>query len=295
MTDETFTPEQRVGQLLTLLDVEEIDRDLYRGARQPGGVGRVFGGQVVAQALAAAQRSTEAPKQAHSLHAYFMRGGDEDFPIIYRVVRDFDGRSFATRRVVAMQKGEPILSLTASFQNPANGLHHQCDAMPDVPAPDTLQDEAEALRANADRLPEQLRRLALRPRVVDMRPVSQSDWERAEKRPPWQASWFRVPAPIDDDPALHILAYVSDMKLLGTSIRPHGFRVFSPQLATASLDHAMWFHEPFRVDEWLLYVNDSPWTGHGRGFNRGSVYSADGRLVASTAQEGMIRVRDPKA
>ena len=291
-TPHDATAEHLVADLTALLDVEEIDCDLFRGSRQPGGEGRVFGGQVIAQALQAAQRSTDAPKVAHSLHAYFMRPGDENFPIVYRVVRDFEGRSFATRRVIAMQRGKPILNMACSFQVPEDGLAHQ-DAMPEVPGPDDLVSERELRRAMAKDIPEQHHRVLLRPRPIDIRPVRPRNWVKPEAAEPIQHVWFRLAAPIGDDPALHraVLAYASDMGLLGTSMLPHGVGWMSPQMQTASLDHSLWLHEPFRADEWLLYTMDSPWAGHARGFNRGRVFTADGRLVASAAQEGLIRLR----
>jgi acyl-CoA thioesterase-2 len=289
MTDPK-SPEDLVAGLTGLLDVETLDTDLYRGARQPGGVGRVFGGQVIAQALQAAQRSVEDGKVAHSLHAYFMRPGDENYPILYRVVRDFEGRSFANRRVIAMQKGKPILNMAASFQLPAEGLHHQ-DAMPDVPPPEALRSEAELREEIRDQIPEKFKRFFLRARPIEIRPVHPRNWFNPELREPRQYSWFRVVAPLPDDPALHraMLAYASDMTLLGTCMLPHGVSWMSGQVQTASLDHALWMHEPFRFDEWLLYATDSPWAGHTRGFNRGSIYARDGRLVASVTQEGLIR------
>ncbi|MBZ6380262.1 acyl-CoA thioesterase [Sphingomonas sanguinis] len=293
MTDRTLpSPEALAQGLVALLDVEEIDTDLYRGARQPGGEGRVFGGQVIAQALQAAQRSTEAPRTAHSLHAYFMRPGDERYPILYRVERDFEGRSFATRRVIAMQKGKPILNLACSFQTPEEGLHHQ-DAMPNVPAPDTLTPERELLARLGDQVPAPLRAFLQRPRPIELRPVDPRQMLAPEPRDPTQAIWFRLVAPIGDDPALHraVLAYASDFALLGTSTLPHGVNWLIDDMQTASLDHALWLHEPFRADEWLLYTTDSPWAGRARGFNRGRIFSADGRLVASVAQEGLIRLR----
>ncbi|KTW02622.1 acyl-CoA thioesterase [Sphingomonas sanguinis] len=293
MTDRTLpSPEALAQGLVALLDVEEIDTDLYRGARKPGGEGRVFGGQVIAQALQAAQRSTEAPRTAHSLHAYFMRPGDERYPILYRVERDFEGRSFATRRVIAMQKGKPILNLACSFQTPEEGLHHQ-DAMPDVPAPDTLTPERELLARLGDQVPAPLRAFLQRPRPIELRPVDPRQMLTPEPRDPTQAIWFRLVAPIGDDPALHraVLAYASDFALLGTSTLPHGVNWLIDDMQTASLDHALWLHEPFRANEWLLYTTDSPWAGHARGFNRGRIFSADGRLVASVAQEGLIRLR----
>jgi acyl-CoA thioesterase-2 len=288
-------PEALVRQLIDLLDVEEIDTDLYRGPRQPGGVGRVFGGQVIGQALQAAQRSVDGDKVAHSLHAYFMRPGDENHPIIYRVVRDFDGRTFANRRVIAMQKGQPILNMAASFQLPAEGLHHQ-EAMPDVPGPEALRSESELREEIQDAVPEKLRRFFLRARPIEIRPVSPRNWFRPEKTDPVQSSWFRVAAPLPDDLAMHraMLAYASDMTLLGTCMMPHGVTWMDGRVQTASLDHTVWLHEPFRFDDWLLYTTDSPWSGHSRGFNRGRIYARDGRLVASVAQEGLIRVKEAK-
>lgn len=285
------TPELLVDTLVGLLDLEVLDTDLYRGARLPGGKGRVFGGQVIGQALQAAQRSVEG-KVAHSLHAYFMRAGDAEQPIVFQVTRDFDGRSFATRRVMALQGGQPMLVLAASFQHDEEGLHHQ-DAMPDVPPPEALGSEAEVQAQMGDELSDPVRRFLAQPRPIEMRPVAPGDWLRSEPRPAVQHSWFRTVAPLPDDPMLHraVLAYASDMLLLGTSMMPHSVRLGDPRMQTASLDHALWLHEPFRFDDWLLYTTDSPWAGNGRGFNRGRIFTRDGRLVASVAQEGLIRKR----
>ena len=288
------TPEQMVEMLTDLLDVEQIDTDLYRGARIPGGVGRVFGGQVIAQALQSAQRSTDEPKIAHSLHAYFMRAGDENYPIIYRVVRDFDGKSFATRRVIAQQNGQPILNMAISLQVPEDGLSHQ-DAMPEVPGPDELKSDAELRLEIADQVPEKFQRFFRdRESPIDIRPVYGRSWFQPIKREPRNDSWFRAAAPPGDDPAMHraVLAYASDMALLGTAALPHGVNWLTSNLQTASLDHAIWIHEEFRADEWLLYATDSPWAGHARGFNRGKIFTQDGRLVASVAQEGLMRLRE---
>lgn len=286
-------PAVLAAQLVNLLDVEEIDTDLYRGPLGNDGYGRVFGGQVIAQALQAAQRSTDAPKAAHSLHAYFMRPGDESHPILYRVVRDFDGKSFATRRVIATQRGVPILNLACSLQRPEDGLRHQ-DAMPDVPPPEALTSDRELRLAMADRIPDAVRGHFLRPRMIDIRPVSPRSWLDPVPHPPAQHSWFRVVAPVGDDPALHraILAYASDMSLLGTATLPHGVNWMTHKLQTASLDHSVWLHEDFRADDWLLYACDSPWAGHARGFNRGRIFARNGRLVASVAQEGLMRLRE---
>ena len=292
MTDHP-TPAHLAAKLVALLDVEELDTDLYRGGRGDDGYGRVFGGQVLAQALQAAQRSTDDDKQAHSLHAYFMRPGAEEHPIIYRVVRDFDGKSFATRRVIATQKGVPILTLTCSLQRPEEGLAHQ-DAMPDVPAPEDLKSDLQIRLETAEHMPERFRANFTRPRMIESRPVNPRSWFKPEKQEPRQANWFRVVAPVGDDQALHraILTYASDMSLLGTATLAHGVNWMTHKLQTASLDHAVWLHEPFRADDWLLYVCDSPWSGHARGFNRGKIYARDGRLVASCTQEGLIRLRE---
>ncbi|MEH3038897.1 MAG: acyl-CoA thioesterase II [Sphingomonas paucimobilis] len=286
------TPDDLIAGLVRLLDIEEIDTNLYRGARNPGGVGRVFGGQVIAQALQAAQRSIGGEKIAHSLHAYFMRPGDEQHPIVYRVVRDFAGRSFANARVIAMQRGQAILNMAASFQLPEDGLTHQ-DAMPDVPPPEALPTDRDLRETMQDRIPEKYRRLFLRAKPIEIRPVEAEHWTDPTKRAPLQHGWFRAVAPIGDDMTLHraILAYASDMMLLGTCMLPHGVHWLMDNIQTASLDHALWLHEPFRADDWLLYQTDSPWSGHARGFNRGRFFSRDGRLVASVAQEGLVRVR----
>lgn len=289
---EDSSAQELIERLTTLLDVEQLDTDLYRGARNPGGVGRVFGGQVIAQALQSAQRSVEGDKTAHSLHAYFMRPGDENHPIIFRVVRDFEGSSFATRRVIAMQKGKPILNMAASFQVAEEGFHHQ-DEMPDVPPPEGLLSELELNERIRDEIPEQFHRFLLRTRAIEIRPVHPRNWFKPERGDPRQHAWIRAIGTLGDEPALHraVLAYASDMVLLGTCMLPHAVSSMTGKVQTASLDHAVWLHEPFRADEWLLYTTDSPWAGHSRGFNRGKIYSRDGRLVASIAQEGLIRLR----
>lgn len=285
-------PAGMIAQLESLLTVEELDRDLYRGARQPEGRGRVFGGQVIAQALMAAARSADPDRLPHSLHAYFMRPGDESIPIIYRVNRDYDGGSFSTRRVVAFQKGEPILNLAASFQRLEKGLTHQFD-MPDVPMPEDLPCEAAERLKLADQVPEALREFFVRPRPFEIRHAS--SWEPIDTKPeaPVQNVWFKAAAPVSGGPEMHraMLAWASDMHLLGASMRPHGLSWFQDNLQTASLDHALWFHDDVRVDEWMLYSMDSPWSGRARGFSRGMIFTRDGRLVASVSQEGLVRKR----
>jgi acyl-CoA thioesterase II len=289
MTD----PATLIAELISLLDVETLDTDLYRGRRMIDGVGRVFGGEVIAQALAAAQRSVDEDRVAHSLHAYFMRPGSEAHPTIYRVERDHDGGSFSTRRIIAIQQGQPILNMAASFHKVQPGLSYQSE-MPDVPPPESLKTEGELRALVADAIPEKFRKNFLKDRPIEYRPIDPRDWFGGDKRiPAVQNVWFRTVAPIDDDPAVHraILAYASDSYLLGTSTLPHGVNWITPGMQSASLDHALWLHDDFRVDDWLLYACDSPWTGRSRGFNRGSIYTRDGRLVASAAQEGLVRMR----
>ncbi|QIG53355.1 acyl-CoA thioesterase II [Altererythrobacter sp. BO-6] len=298
------SPEQLVAGLVKLLTVEQDEPMRFTGRPQKGGIGRVFGGQVIAQALQAAQATVGDGKQAHSLHAYFLRGGKEGPPIHYEVAADFDGRSFANRRVVASQVEEdgtsrPILNLTASFQLPEAGLEHDDYVMPDVPLPEELRSDMELRREHADQagITGTAREIMLRPRPIEMRTTDKLHWMNSEPKPPRAHSWFKAAAPLPDDPALHraIIAYASDFTLLGTSALPHGLSWMRGELLGASLDHAIWFHSPgdrpARADEWLLYATDAPWSGGGRGFNRGRIFNRAGELVASVAQEGMIRKR----
>lgn len=286
-----------VTELEQLLTVHRMGDGWYLGMRKPGGKGRVFGGQVIAQALAAAQDTVGSERIAHSLHAYFMRAGDEDYEITFRVERDFDGGTFSTRRIIALQKDRPILNMAASFQKLEEGLHHQ-EEMPDVPPPEELKDEAQLRAMFADQVPEKFRDNFVRERAFESRPADARDWLGGDKRrPARQDIWFRLRDRTVDDPAVHraMLAYQSDSWLLGTCTLAHGVTWMTPGMMSASLDHAVWLHGDFRVDDWLLYSCDSPWTGRGRGFNRGSIYTRDGRLVATCAQEGLIRLRPPAA
>ena len=289
--EQEYTPEQLVDGLIKLLAVKPQGDDQFLGRKKRGGVGRMFGGQVIAQALAAAELTVDPERPAHSLHAYFLRGGSEEHETEYKVERDFDGGSFSNRRVVASQQGRPILSLTASFQKLEQGLHHLDAEMPDVPPPDELEPEADVRRRFAEKARPEARHHFLSPRPIEMRAVEGRHWMNPDPAPPRSHSWVRAVAPLPDDPRVHraMLAFASDMTLLGTAILPHGLSWARGEVQSASLDHAIWFHEPFRADEWLLYATDSPWSGAGRGFNRGRVFTADGRLVASVAQEGMIR------
>ncbi len=290
------SPQVLVRQLVELLDVQELDTDLHRGSCRIGGNGRVFGGQVIAQALTASMRSVDRGAVAHSLHAYFMRPGDEERPIVYRVERDFDGRSFSTRRVIALQRGQPILNMAASFQRPENGLSHQAD-MPAAPAPETLATDVEIFRREIEgsEVAGRIRNILGRVRAIEVRPVEVRSLLAPRPREGRIMNWIRAAAALPDDPDVHraVLAYASDMGLLSASMLPHGRSFASRGMQVASLDHALWLHDEFRVDEWLLYVMDSPWSGGARGFTRGQIFRRDGRLVASVAQEGLIRSRDP--
>lgn len=305
---ETPSNEDLVAGMVRLLTVEKRAADIFAGRPQKGGVGRVFGGQVLAQALQAAQLSVPDTKTAHSLHAYFLRGGREGVPIEYRIQRDFDGRSFANRRVVAAQENDdgscsPILNLTASFQVPEEGLEHIDAPMPDVEAPEDLKSDMEMRRAIVEKADDKIgdaqRALMLRPRPIELRTIDRLHWMNSEPKEPLAHSWFRTVAPITGDidtSALHraIITYASDYTLLGTSALPHGLSWFRGELVGASLDHALWFHKEARADEWLLYATDAPWSGGGRGFNRGRIFNRQGELVASVAQEGMMRRRKVK-
>jgi acyl-CoA thioesterase-2 len=293
------TPRQLVDQLCALLGVEPLGGDVYEGARTPAGAetgaGRVFGGQVIAQALAAAEATVPEGRPPHSLHAYFLRMGDDQRPIRYEVARDLDGGSFANRRVLARQDadggGRLLLSLSASFHRIEQGVSHQ-DAMPQVPGPEGLASEYERRLARAHLYPEHRRRGISAPRPIEQRAVEPIDLLDPVPGPPAMHTWFRAAAPLGDDPRLHraILAYASDFSLLPTATRPHGLSWFRGEIQEASLDHAIWFHDDFRADEWLLYETHSAWAGRGRGHVTGRIFRRDGRLVASVAQEGMMRV-----
>ncbi|WP_340586796.1 acyl-CoA thioesterase II [Erythrobacter alti] len=290
--ENTPTPEKIVADLVFLLDLEAKGPDVFIGRRRPDGTGRVFGGQAIAQALGAASRTVDSGRRAHSLHAYFLRPGSDDLPIEYRVKRDLDGRSFSNRRVVASQQGKPILNLTASFQIPVDGPSHQHPTMPDVPGPDDLIPDSEIRLDVAGQIPDSpIRRLLLRPFPVDFRSVEPRDWLEPQVRPATSNVWFRTVAPLPPEPAVHraALAYISDFQILATVLQPHGKSIHSGQVKGASLDHAVWFHDDFSVDDWLLFATESPWSGAARGFARGQIFTRDGRLVASVTQEGMLR------
>lgn len=281
-----------VHDLLELLDLEPIEFNIYRGRNRDVGTGRVFGGQVLAQALVAARRTVEEERDAHSLHGYFILPGDLAMPIVYFVDRLRDGRSFTTRQVTAIQHGRAIFNMSASFQVAESGPEHQI-AMPEVPPPEALPSELDLLRGMADRIPEPLRRVLTQDRPLDYRLVTQVDPFAPTPLPPVRYMWLRAIGTMPDDVLSHqaVLAYASDYGILATTLQPHALTVRQPDLQVASLDHAIWFHRRFRVDEWLLYASDSPATAGARGFARGSIFTRDGTLVASVAQEGLVRLR----
>ena len=276
--------------LLALLDLERIEENIFRGTNRNLGSRRVFGGQVLAQALVAASRTVEAERPVHSLHAYFILPGDIAAPIVYDVDRIRDGGSFTTRRIRAIQHGRPIFNMSASFHGQESGHEHQEDAPTDLPGPDGLPSEIELLRALADRIPEHLRDVYLQERPFEFRPVDPVSPFAPEAKAPHHAVWFRTVDDLPADDTVHraVLAYASDHGLLPTALRPHALSWAQPDLQIASLDHALWFHRSFRADRWLLYVTDSPNAAGARGFTRGSVYQ-NGALVASVAQEGLMR------
>ena len=281
-----------LSELIEILSLERIEENIFRGQSQDLGWGRVFGGQVLGQSLSAAEQTVPADRFIHSLHGYFLRPGDAAKPIVFTVDPIRDGRSFTTRRVVAVQDGRAIFSLSASFQVVEPGVEHQT-GVPEVPEPEGLPSELSLIRGMADRIPEPLRKVLTQDRPIDFRPVEPMDPFDPQPRPPVRHFWLRSVGDVPDDRVLHqaVLAYASDYGLLGTALQPHGLTVRAPGLQVASLDHALWFHRPFRVDDWLLYAIDSPAAAGARGFTRGSIYTRDGKLVASVAQEGLMRVR----
>ncbi|NIX75495.1 acyl-CoA thioesterase II [Microvirga terricola] len=280
-----------VSNLLSILDLEQLEVNLFRGQSPKSGWQRVFGGQVIGQALVAASRTVEG-RHPHSLHGYFLLPGDPKVPIIYEVDRIRDGRSFTTRRVVAIQHGHAIFSMSASYQVDEPGFSHQMP-MPDVPGPDELPTEEEVKADLLPLMPEPMRTYYQRERPIEMRPVEIGRYMSRDPMEPNFHVWIRTTGRLPDDPAIHqcVLAYATDMTLLDTSLMPHGRTVFEPVIQAASLDHALWFHRPFRADEWLLYAQDTPNASGARGFSRGLIFKQDGTLVASVAQEGLIRDR----
>ena len=294
----TASPSSRAGSmeaLVTCLDLEPLEENLFRGTSPQVGWQRVFGGHVIAQALVAACRTVTDGKQIHSLHGYFMRPGDPSTPIVYTTDRIRDGLSFATRRVVAVQHGEAIFSLAASFHKAETGFDHQ-DPLPEMPEPDALPGRDEMIEVFRNGAPEHIRAYWERERPIEIRPLSLEHYVSNTPMSAEQKVWIRATGPVPADPAIQaaVLAYLSDMTLLDTALFAHGRSVFDRTLQVASLDHAMWFHRPFSFDDWLLYAMDSPNANGARGLTRGTLHARDGRLIASVAQEGLIRPRRPQ-
>ena len=280
-----------VQDLLTILDLEQLEVNLFRGRSPQSGWQRVFGGQVVGQAMVAACRTVDG-RPPHSLHAYFMLPGDPAVPIIYEVDRIRDGKSFTTRRVVAIQHGQAIFAASMSFHSDEEGLAHQFP-MPEVPRPEDLPSESEIKASVLPMMPDPVRRYYERERPIELRPVEFSRYLGQKSKDAKFHVWIRTTGKLPHDPAIHqcVLAYASDMTLLDVALVPHGRTLFEKAFMAASLDHALWFHRPFRADEWLLYAQDSPSLSGARGYSRGLIFTRDGVLVASVAQEGLIRER----
>jgi acyl-CoA thioesterase II len=286
--------DERLAGLVRLLELERLEVNLFRGASRDIGSPQVFGGQVLGQALKAAYATVEPGRVAHSLHAYFLKRGDFNAPIVYFVDRSRDGHSFTSRRVTAIQHGEQIFHMSASFQVPQPGLEHQVE-MPQVPEPEALPDSVLSAAPSLQHLPQKMRQFHSHVHPFEFRMSDAIDPAQPRNAPPRQNIWMRAVDRLPDDDTLHrcLFAYVSDFRLLGTAVRPHATTFMSGRLMLASIDHAMWFHWPVRVDEWLLYAMDSPSASGSRGFARGSVFTRSGKLVGSTAQEGLLRLIDP--
>ena len=281
-----------LDQLVSLLSMETIEENLFRGASQELGFRQLFGGQVLGQALSAASQTVDPERQANSLHGYFLRPGDAKKPVIYNVERIRDGGSFSTRRVTAIQNGKPIFTCSASFHIREEGFRHQTQ-MPDVPPPEDLTPEEVLSPYLAQALTKENREKMLRTKAIETRPVQVLDPLNPEIGEPVKHVWFKPAGQLPQSPAIHkyLLAYISDFSLLTTSLIPHGATIWQPHMQVASIDHSIWFHEDVCLDDWLLYTTDSPWAGNSRGYARGSIYTRDGRLVTSVAQEGLIRTR----
>ena len=280
---------KNASDLLKILDLEQIEVNIFRGHNHDIGANHVFGGQVLSQALHAAILTVPEDRIAHSMHAYFILPGDLGHPIIYIVDQVRDGGSFTTRRVKAIQHGKDIFIMAVSLQTKQEGLHHQID-MPNIVPPEELQSDEDLLHQFSDRLPESFKRF-LRPRPIEFRPVDPFNFILPEKQEPLRHVWFKAKGDYEGDHTIQqrLLAYASDYNLLTTAIQPHQDEIQIHQVQLASLDHAMWFHRPFTMNDWLLYEVDSPSASNARGFTRGSIFSKDGTLVASVAQEGLIR------
>ena len=284
---------QPLNQIIKTLDLEEIELNHYLATSPNEGWQRVYGGQVIGQALVAASRTVSPNRSAHSLHAYFLRAGDTTIPILYKVDRIRDGKSFTTRRVIAVQRGQAIFTMSISFQVDEGGLSHQFD-MPKVPAPDSLPTEDELRREQAKSWPKEFQESFSGSSAIQVKPVDPVDLLNPEPAQAMQRCWMRCGEALPGDPRIHqcALAYLSDWSLLDTASRPHAVSFMQDNVQVASLDHAMWFHRPFRADDWMLYTQSSPASSGGRGLNFGHVFTHDGTLVCSMSQEGLIRLHD---
>ena len=297
--DPIGNPSQSLGnhvsailqELVELLSLERIEHNIFRGTSQDLGWGQVFGGQVLGQALSAAEQTVDVSRTCHSLHGYFLRRGDAAAPIVYQVDRIRDGRSFTTRRVVATQHGKAIFNLSASFQVAEEGLEH-ADPMPDAPDPESLKSERELAQELRGKIPEPLFEQVVAGRPIEARQCSPIDPTQPVAKPAHRQVWFKAAGPLPEQPSLHqyLLAYASDFHFLATALQPHGRSWLQPDLQIASLDHAMWFHQPINFNDWILYDVRSPQTGSSRGLVHGRFYSRDGKMLASTSQEGLMRV-----
>jgi acyl-CoA thioesterase-2 len=276
--------------LVALLKLEPIEQNIYRGDNRNIGTGRIFGGQVLAQALVASARTVEEDRPLHSMHGYFILPGDLSVPVVYFVERLRDGGSFSTRRVTGIQNGNAIFSMSSSFHRHEEGDEHQTE-MPDVPDPESLRPELEQIRERADEIPEAYRAILTQDRALDFRATDGSDPFDVTVREPTRSYWVKAIGPVDDNPVHHqaLLAYSSDYGLLDAALRPHAISLRDPNMMVASLDHSIWFHRSVRMDDWMLYVAESPAAGGARGFTRGTFYTRSGQLVASVAQEGLVR------
>jgi len=277
-------------ELLELLSLEKIEENIFRGKSQDLGFGNIFGGQVLGQSLSAASQTVSDDRNVHSLHGYFLRAGDPKMAIIYNVDRLRDGKSFTTRRVVAIQKGRPIFAMSCSFQVNESGFEHQ-EQMPDIKGPEGIPSDFERLNQIQDRIPAKIRDKLLCEKPIEIRQVNPINPFKPQKNDPLKFAWFKTNGEMPDNKPVHqyMLAYASDFGLVSTSLYPHGHTYWEPDMQVASLDHSMWFHHDFRMDDWLLYVMKSPAASKARGLSQGSIFTRDGKLVASTTQEGLIR------
>lgn len=281
---------KELNELLTLLHLEQLEQGLFRGQSEHLGLPQVYGGQVIGQSLSAAKETVDENRQVHSFHSYFLRPGDPQKPIIYDVENLRDGRSFSTRRVKAIQYGRPIFYLTASYQAEETGLSHQ-STMPDVPPPESLISEQALVQSIAEHLPKAAVETFGRERPIEVRPVTVVNPLAPKPEAPKQYLWIKANGEMPDDPRIHqyVLAYASDWGFLVTALQPHGVTLMTPKMKVATIDHSMWYHRPFRMDEWLLYAIDSPSASGARGLVRGEIYNQKGELVASAVQEGLMR------